>query len=45
MSMTSSVAIGRCIYITDVLVGDYVLSAGRAADSGPGLHSNLAWSL
>ena len=34
------------LYIySDIMVGDYVLSAGRATDSGPGLHSNLAWSL
>ena len=34
------------LYIySDVMVGDYVLSAGRATDSGPGLHSNLMWSL
>ena len=34
------------LYIySDVMVGDYVLSAGRATDSGPGLHSKLTWSL
>ena len=33
-----------CIYSV-IMVGDYVLSAGLATDSGPRLHSNLAWSL
>ena len=32
-----------CIY-SDIVVGDCVLYAQQATDSGPGLHSNLALS-
>ena len=34
------------LYIySDIMVGDYLLGAGWSTDRGPGLHSNLAWSL
>ena len=32
-----------CIY-SDIIVGDCVLCAKQATDSGPGLHSNLVLS-